>query len=91
MDRKTLSREDRPDQDECRTPCFSRLRRGYCKATVATAHKMIRVIYCVLKNGIVYLDPETDYEAAMVQRNAPRWIRMLKKHGIDPTRVPAAA
>ncbi len=26
MDRKTLSREDRPDQDECRTPCFSRLR-----------------------------------------------------------------
>ena len=64
------------------------LRRGYCKAT---AHKMIRVIYCVLKNGIVYLDPETDYEAAMVQRNAPRWIRMLKKHGIDPTRVPAAA
>lgn len=67
------------------------VRRGYCKATVATAHKMIRVIYCVLKNGIVYLDPETDYEAAMVQRNAPRWIRMLKKHGIDPTRVPAAA
>ncbi len=66
------------------------LRRGYCKATVATAHKMIRVIWCVLKNGVFYIDPETDYEAAMVQRNAPRWIRMLKKHGIDPTAVPAA-
>ena len=67
------------------------VRRGYCKATVATAHKMIRVIHCVLTNGAFYLDPETDYEAAMVQRNAPRWIRMLKKHGIDPTRMPAAA
>ena len=44
------------------------LRRGYCKATVATAHKMIRVIWCVLKNGVFYIDPETDYEAAMVQR-----------------------
>ena len=53
---------------------------------------MIRVIWCVLKNGVFYLDPETDYEAAMVhQRNAPRWIRMLKKHGINPTAVPAAS
>ena len=27
-----------------------------------------------------------DYEALMVARNAPRWIRMLKKHGLafDP-------
>ena len=31
----------------------------------------------------------------MVKRNAPRWIAMLKKHGIGPatwsTRMPAAA
>ena len=60
------------------------VRRGYCKATVATAHKMLRVIYSVLKSGVPYHDPETDYEAAMVQRNAQRWITMLKKHGIDP-------
>ena len=61
------------------------VRRGYCKASVATAHKMLRVIYSVLKSGVPYHDPETDYEAAMVQRNAQRWITMLKKHGIDPT------
>lgn len=58
------------------------VRRGYCKATAATAHKMIRVFDRVLRNGVFYLDSETDCEAAMVQRNAPRWIRMLKKHGI---------
>ena len=46
---------------------------------------MLRVIYSVLKSGVPYHDPETDYEAAMVQRNAQRWITMLKKHGIDPT------
>ena len=61
------------------------VRRGYCKASVATAHKMLRVIYSVLKSGVPYHDPETDYEVAMVQRNAQRWITMLKKHGIDPT------
>ncbi len=56
---------------------------------MATAHKLIRVIWYVLKNEVFCLDPETD-ESAMVHRNAPRWIRMLKKHGIDPTAVPAA-
>jgi len=50
---------------------------------------LIRVIWYVLKNEVFCLDPETD-ESAMVHRNAPRWIRMLKKHGIDPTAVPAA-
>ncbi len=45
---------------------------------------MLCVIYSVLNSGTPYHDPETDYEAAMVQRNAQRWITMLKKYGIDP-------
>ena len=60
------------------------VRRGYKRATVATAHKPLRVIHCVLKSNRPYRDPETDYEALMVKRNAPRWIRMLEKYGIDP-------
>ena len=60
------------------------VRRGYKRATVATAHKMLRVIFRVLHSATPYRDPHTDYEAMMVKRNAPRWIAMLKKHDIDP-------
>ena len=71
------------------------VRRGYKRATVATAHKMLRVIYSVLRSETPYRDPETNYEAIMVRRNAPRWIRMLTKYGIDPAtgeiEQPAAA
>ena len=59
------------------------MRRGYKRATVATAHKLLRIIYRMLATGAVYRDPDTDYEALLVKRNAPRWITMLKKHGID--------
>ena len=57
------------------------VRRGYKRAIVATAHKLLRVIYVVLREGRPYYDPEADYEALMVSRNAPRWIRMLRQHG----------
>ena len=60
------------------------VRRGYKRATVATAHKLLRTVYYMLRNREVYRDPQTDYEKLMVKRNAPRWIRMLKKHGVDP-------
>jgi hypothetical protein len=33
------------------------------------------------------VDKTVDYEAMMVARNAPRWMKMLTKHGF----VPAAA
>jgi len=38
--------------------------------------------------GTHYQDKEIDYEALNVQRNAPRWIKMLRKHGFIAT--PAA-
>ena len=31
-----------------------------------------------------YRDRSVDYEAIVVQRNAPRWIKMLAKHGYLP-------
>ena len=72
---------------DCQFEGFSKaltVRRGSKRAIVATANKMLRVIYAVLKTGKPYRDPQTDYEAIMVQRNAPRWITMLQKHDIHP-------
>ncbi len=62
------------------------IRRGYKRAIVATAHKLLRIVYAVLRDMKPYYDKGADYEALMVARNAPRWIRMLKKHGLafDP-------
>jgi len=53
---------------------------GYRKAVTATAHKLLRVIYAVLRDDQPYRDPKVDYERLFVKRNAPRWLRMLKKH-----------
>ena len=41
---------------------------------VATARKLARVIYAVLRDGKPCRDPEVDYEALLVKRKAPRWI-----------------
>jgi transposase len=35
----------------------------------------------MLSSGTHYEDKTVDYEAMSVAKNAPRWIRMLKKHG----------
>lgn len=58
------------------------IRKGYKKAIGATAHKILRIIYAVLRDRKPYYDPQADYEALMIRRNAPRWISMLKKYGV---------
>lgn len=63
------------------------IRKGHKKSIVALAHKMLRIIYAMLTDGTPYQDRTVDYEALAVQRNAPRWIKMLVKHGY----LPAAA
>lgn len=57
------------------------IRKGYKKSIVALAHKMLRIIYAMLSNGMPYQDSSVDYEALSVARNAPRWLKMLRKHG----------
>lgn len=70
------------------------IRKGHKKSIVALAHKMLRIIFAMLKNNRPYHDQAVDYEALSVQRNAPRWLKMLKKHGFLPaneaTVTPAA-
>jgi transposase len=61
------------------------IRKGHKKSIVALAHKMLRIIHAMLTNGMPYQDRTVDYEALVVQRNAPRWIKMLAKHGYLPT------
>ena len=56
-------------------------RLGYKRAILATAHKLLRVIHAVLRDDRPYTDPGVDYEHLVVARNAPRWMRMLTKHG----------
>ena len=54
------------------------VRRGYKRAIVATAHKMLRSIWAILRDGQPYRDPALDYEAICVDRNASRWLRQLE-------------
>jgi transposase len=60
------------------------IRRGHKKTIIALAHKLIRTIYFVLARRKPYHDTKVDYEAAIVAKNAPRWIRALKKYGYWP-------
>ena len=60
------------------------IRRGYKRSIIAIGHKMLRVIYCILTKLTPYKDPEIDYEALTVRRNAPRWLQMLQKYNYLP-------
>lgn len=59
-------------------------RRGYKPAIIAIGHNILRIIYFTLTRAQHYWDSATDYKALAVQRNAPRWIKSLKKHGFLP-------
>jgi len=56
------------------------IRRGHKKTIIALGHKILKVIFILLSKKEPYKDPEVDYEALMVLRNAPRWIKTLKKY-----------
>lgn len=57
------------------------IRRGYKRAIVATAHKMLRSIWAILRDSQPYQDPAIDYDALVVDRNASRWLRQLEACG----------
>ena len=59
-------------------------RKGYKRAIFALAHKLLRIVYVMIDRGDYYRDANIDYEALSVQRNAPRWMRMLRKYGYLP-------
>jgi transposase len=59
-------------------------RRGHKKAIIAVAHQILRTIYVLFTRGQAYRDSGFDYQAAVVKKNAPRWIRALKQFGYWP-------
>jgi transposase len=62
------------------------IRRGAKRAITAVGHKILEVIFILLKRQVPYKDPQVDYEALVVSRNAPRWLRSLQKFGyLQPT------
>lgn len=60
------------------------IRRGHKRTIIALAHKILRIIYSMLKNMQPYRDPEIDYEAMMVAKNASRWMKKLREFGYLP-------
>lgn len=64
-------------------------RKGHQKAIIALGHQMIRIIYFMFTHRQAYRDAGIDYQALVVDRNAPRWIQALKKYGYWPVSTPA--
>jgi len=64
-------------------------RKGHKKAIIALGHQMIRIIYFMFTYRQAYRDAGIDYQALVVDRNAPRWIQALKKYGYWPVSTPA--
>lgn len=60
------------------------VRRGRKRSIIALGHKMLRTIFFMLSRGEPYRDATTNYEALVVQRNAPRWIKALTQFGFLP-------
>jgi transposase len=59
-------------------------RRGHKRGIIAIAHKLLRIVFALLKNKQAYRDETVNYEELMVKRNAPRWIVFLKKYHMMP-------
>jgi hypothetical protein len=67
------------------------VRRGRKRAIFALAHKILKIVFILIQRGDYYRDATVDYEAINVARNAPRWLRMLKKYGFINTEQPEPA
>jgi transposase len=60
------------------------VRRGRKRAIFALAHQLLKLVFILIDRGDYYRDATVDYEALSVARNAPRWMKMLRKHGFLP-------
>jgi hypothetical protein len=59
-----------------------KVRRGFKRAKVAIGHKILRVVYHMLIKCEPYKDRLVDYQEMVTKKNAPRWLRNLKKYNI---------
>ena len=54
-------------------------RGGAGRAVVATGHKILRIVFAMLRDRKPYRDPQIDYAARTATRNKARWLKMLHK------------
>ena len=59
-------------------------RRGTKRAIVAIGHQVLKTVFVLLSRQVPYHDSTVDYEALAIKRNAPCWIRQLRKFGYLP-------
>ena len=67
------------------------IRHGTGRAVVATAHKILRIAFAMLRDGQPYRDPQVDYQARTAIRNKARWLKMLCKANLLQEVARAAA
>jgi len=58
-----------------------KVRRGYKRAIVAVAHKMLRIIYAMLRDQQPYRDPQFSVLELGNRPQPPRWFRQLIEFG----------
>ena len=65
---------------------------GYKRSVVAVAHKQLRTMFAMMRDGRAYQDPGIDYEEISIGRRAPRWLQKLAKYGhVQAAPPPASA
>ena len=67
-------------------PIFEGLvgRRGYKRAIIAIGRRILEIAYLMLKRKEPYRDRTLNREELLVRKNAPRWVRALRKYGYLP-------
>ena len=66
-------------------------KRGAGRAVVATGHKILRIVFAILRDGKPYRDPQIDYAAQTARKNKARWLRMLRQANLLQDVARAAA
>lgn len=65
-------------------------RRGWGRAILATAHKILVIAYCILKSGVAYQELGSDYfDKLHPDRTARRLIHRLERLGLSVTVAPS--
>ena len=63
------------------------IRRGHKRSIIALGHKLLKIMFVLLSRKVQYQDSTVDYEALAVKRNAPRWIKALRRFELLPAAV----
>ena len=60
------------------------IRRGHKRSIIALGHKILKIMFVLISRKVPYQDSTINYEELAVKRNAPRWIKAMRKFGYLP-------